>query len=201
MSLFAVVPVKPLDEGKSRLAGHLDQPGRRALNAHFLKRTLALLSQFCGPGRTIVVSRDKEVLQAAAALEMVALNEPGEADLNFALATGTTAARERGASALLVLPVDLPLATLEVLRAICAGDQPVIVLVPDRHGAGTNVLFQRPVMLRRYRFGPDSLARHQAIAEGAGCPVKILSAPALALDIDTPADLAAWGGAASCPAA
>ena len=44
MSLWAIVPVKPLRRGKSRLAGALTEEERANLNQELLERTLRTLT-------------------------------------------------------------------------------------------------------------------------------------------------------------
>ena len=71
MSLWTILPVKPFGEGKSRLAGHLSPDRRRTLNRDLLAHTLdaVRLAHVKGEhveGEIVVVSRDKEALEAAA---------------------------------------------------------------------------------------------------------------------------------------
>jgi 2-phospho-L-lactate guanylyltransferase len=191
--IFAIVPVKPLAEGKSRLVGALSDRDRLALNRFLFDRTLATATEYPGAARTIVVSRSEELLETARARRMVAVRESAGADLNAALATATESALALDAGGVFVLPVDLPLAGPERLRAIIEEQSgPILVLVPDRHGSGTNLLYQAPVRLRAYRFGPRSLDRHRECAAMAGMRVRIRRDAALALDIDALDDLTQW---------
>ena len=65
------------------------------------------------------------------------------------------------------------------------------MIVPDRHGAGTNALLIAPPEAVEPAFGPGSFARHAALAHAAGARVRIGRLPSLELDVDTPGDLAA----------
>jgi 2-phospho-L-lactate guanylyltransferase len=65
------------------------------------------------------------------------------------------------------------------------------VIVPDRHGTGTNGLLLCPPDVIEPSFGPDSCARHQQLARDAGVAARLERPPSLLLDIDTGADLAA----------
>jgi 2-phospho-L-lactate/phosphoenolpyruvate guanylyltransferase len=191
--IFAIIPVKPLAAGKSRLVGALSDRDRLALNRFLFDRTLATAAEYPGTTRTIVVSRSEELLETARARGMVAVRESAEADLNAALATATESALALDAGGVFILPVDLPLAGPERLRAIIEEQSgPVLVLVPDRHGSGTNLLYQVPVRLRAYRFGPRSIDGHRESAAMAGLRVRICRDAALALDIDARDDLTAW---------
>jgi 2-phospho-L-lactate/phosphoenolpyruvate guanylyltransferase len=66
-----------------------------------------------------------------------------------------------------------------------------VVIVPDRHGEGTNALLLTPPTALTPAFGPGSLARHAALASAGGASVRVAQAPSLELDVDTPGDLAA----------
>ena len=66
-----------------------------------------------------------------------------------------------------------------------------MVIVPDRHGSGTNALLLDPPAAIEPAFGPGSFARHAALAAGAEVPVHVGRLASLELDVDTPGDLAA----------
>jgi 2-phospho-L-lactate guanylyltransferase len=77
------------------------------------------------------------------------------------------------------------------LAGLLSRSGPGVSIVPDRHGTGTNALVLSPPDAIEPSFGPDSRTRHVALAEEAGVPVRIDEVAALALDVDTPDDLAA----------
>ena len=66
-----------------------------------------------------------------------------------------------------------------------------IVIVPDRHGTGTNGLLLTPPGAIPPSFGPDSFERHRQLAREAGVACRVERVPSLLLDIDTGEDLAA----------
>ena len=68
--------------------------------------------------------------------------------------------------------------------------RPESVIVPDRHGTGTNGLLLAPPDAIPPSFGPDSCERHQTLAREAGVSHRIERPASLLLDIDTGADLA-----------
>jgi 2-phospho-L-lactate guanylyltransferase len=94
----------------------------------------------------------------------------------------------------LLVPGDCPLvdpAELDGLveRASRSGHE--VVIVPDRHGRGTNALLLDPSGKFSPQFGPDSLSRHRDQAARRGVPYSVESLSSLALDVDTAEDLAA----------
>ena len=96
----------------------------------------------------------------------------------------------RGAERALLVPGDCPAIDPQELSALLAGGGDVVI-VPDRHGSGTNALLLEPPTIVAPSFGAGSFARHAALARAAGAEVKVRELPSLGLDVDTPDDLAA----------
>ncbi len=192
MTLWAIVPVKPLKRGKSRLAAALNQEERELLNISLLARTLQTLSGLNELEQVLVVSRDTHVLRIARQFGARTVREDDQPDLNLALARATVIAQLHGIGGVLILPVDLPLITQSDIRAMIerASDPPVVVIAPDRHGRGTNALLISPANLIDYEFGADSFRRHCERARRAGARLEIVNLPSLGLDLDLPEDLA-----------
>ena len=65
-----------------------------------------------------------------------------------------------------------------------------VAVIPDRHGTGTNGLLMAPPDAIGPAFGPDSCERHLDRAGRAGWTAVREELPSLALDLDTPDDLA-----------
>ncbi len=196
MTVWAIVPVKPLVRAKSRLSGRLSVEERAALSERMLMHTLEVLSAVPEVERTLVVSRDSRALALARDHGANTLSERGTPSLNTALKRATLVAVGYGASAVLVLPADLPLLTREAVDALiaCAYPPPAVVLAPDRRGTGTNALLAAPPTVIEFGFGRNSLLRHKARAQQAGVRLELIHLPALSLDIDLPEDLEALNG-------
>ena len=190
MIIWAVVPVKSLQQGKSRLSELLADEERADLTRQMLSHTLEVLSGIPEAAATLVVSADAKVLRMAVASGARVLREPSPPNLNRAVSLASEAARAAGASAVLVLPADLPLLSAGEIRAMIglAHEPPVMLIAPDRHRRGTNALLVSPVALIESDFGRDSFARHVRRARAAGARVEICELPGLALDLDSPAD-------------
>ena len=191
MALWAIVPVKPLRHGKSRLAGILSQDERADLNQHMLTHTIDTLRDIPGIDQVLVVSRDPAALALARNHGARTVQEYGAKELNLALSRATILARSHITRGVLIVPADLPLLTSEDVRAMMerAVNPPVVVVAPDRHRQGTNALLISPVGLIEYDFGPGSFKRHCARAEMRGARLEICELPSLALDVDLPEDL------------
>jgi 2-phospho-L-lactate guanylyltransferase len=191
--IAALVPVKALRQSKSRLRPVLSDEQRQALVMAMLEDVLRLLAGVSAIATTAVVSPDVEVLAFARRLGAQAIREPPRPrGLNAALTFASDVLCGQGASGLLVLPVDVPLASAADIEAILdrIDANPSIVLCPSRSG-GTNALALRPLGIIPFRFGQRSSAAHQREARARGLPITVLPLPSLALDIDRPGDLAA----------
>lgn len=192
MTLWAIVPVKPMTKGKSRLAGSLTPEERLALNRQMLDHLLSVLVGVPEIERTLVVSRDPAVLALARDRGARTLSERSPSELNRALERATGAAQAYGASGVLILPADLPLLLRKDVDHLVAlaTTPPVVVISPDRHEEGTNALLVAPIGLIEYGFGANSFQRHLKRAEAAGARLEVARLPRLALDVDQPEDLA-----------
>jgi 2-phospho-L-lactate guanylyltransferase len=191
MTLWAIVPVKPLRRGKSRLAGTLSEDERTDLNRSLLQNTLKTLSELKEVEEVLVISRDPQALTIARNYGARTVREDGQPELNTALKRATVVAQVYATGAVLILPADLPLITPEDVRALIerAGEPPAVVIAPDRHGTGTNALLISPSGLIEYDFGENSFQRHCQRAREAGARLEIVNLPSLGLDLDLPEDL------------
>jgi len=180
------VPVKSLSRAKTRLSPALTGLERGALTLAMLEDVLdAALSV---PGwETWVVSPDEVALEIAAGRGARPIPE-AKPPLANAIRQVEAKARQDGASALAVLPADVPLVTVdtlhEALRTLGA-----VVLARSADGSGTSLLLRRPPRAIPARFGPDSFRRHVELAEARGLPVSIVERRELSFDVDRPDDI------------
>jgi 2-phospho-L-lactate guanylyltransferase len=190
MTFWAIVPVKPLRRGKSRLADLLSPNERTELNRQLLENTLATLRSIPELEHVLVVSRDSEALAMARDLGARTVQENGTPNLNVALARATVVAKKYAIRGVLILPVDLPLVTPEDVRTMLerVGEPPVVVVAPDRCYDGTNALLVCPTGLIEYEYGPGSFQRHCERARAVGARLEICELPSLSLDLDNPED-------------
>jgi 2-phospho-L-lactate/phosphoenolpyruvate guanylyltransferase len=192
---WAVVPAKRLSGALRRLAPALPRPLRRELQVAMLEDVFSACAGAPGLAGLLVVSSDPEVAAQARRLaraEVIADHDPPRG-MNGAVARGLDWAEEAGAGAALVLTADLPLIRPDDVAAVlgAARPGPSAVLVPSHDGTGTNAMLLRPPRAIAPRLGPRSLGRHLAQAARRGVAVERLERPRVALDIDTPRDLAA----------
>jgi 2-phospho-L-lactate guanylyltransferase len=205
MRTFAVLPVKSFGMAKQRLGEAVAGVERRALAEAMAGDVLEALESVRGLDGVIVVSAEAESIgkagiegmrdaaeesgPAPTAVELV--HDPEEAGQSAAAARGVLAAVARGAERVLLVPGDCPALDADEVGELLATAEPGVVIVPDRHGSGTNALLIDPPTVIEPAFGPGSFARHAALAHAAGASVRVAHAPSLELDVDTPGDLEA----------
>ena len=192
--IVALVPVRSLSGAKSRLGEPLDPEERADLILALLRRTVEAARAARRLVGVMVVSMDPDLLERARAMGAATLRQETDG-LNEALAEARLAAG--AATAVIALPGDLPGVTASAIDGLAeaaelairrAPDRPVVVLVPDRHGSGTNALLLAPPTAIDFSFGEGSRAAHAAAAEAAGATYLELDGP-LSFDVDTPDDL------------
>jgi len=191
MTIWAIVPVKPFNLGKSRLAGTISEDDRINLNTKLLVHTLTTLAEISEISQVLVVSRDSNVLSISRDLGAKTVLENGSPLLNTALTRATVFAQLHAIYGVLILPADLPLLSKnDILSLIeAASNPPVVVISPDRRKEGTNALLISPAGIIEYDFGPNSFDRHCCNAKLAGARLEIVNLPSLAFDLDIPEDL------------
>ena len=188
---FAILPVKPLRQAKSRLARALKPPTRAALVRAIFSRTLDVIAQVERIAGTIVVSRDVTILELARQRQGVIGLAEAESGLNPAITQGAVWAQAHGGESILIVPVDLPLITPADLEALIdlATEPRGLVIAPDRHDDGTNLLLVRPPDAIQFAYGASSFNAHRAQAIERGLRVHEYRSPTTAFDIDVPDDL------------
>jgi 2-phospho-L-lactate guanylyltransferase len=185
----AIIPVGTFAGAKSRLGDSLDAEERQDLVERLLARTVVAALAVDRLDDVLVASPDRDVLRRAAELGARTLRQRSRG-LNAGLTEARADVVAGGAEAILVLPIDLPFVTSEAVAAVL--EPPLtglaVVLVPDRHGSGTNALALRPPGVIDFAFGPGSRRAHRAAAEAAGATYDEVTGP-LAIDLDTADDL------------
>ncbi len=189
--VIAIIPVGSLDGAKSRLGAVLDAEERHALAVSLARRAFAAAVAAPSIADVFVITPDDEV--RAIALELGARPiRQRTSGLNDGLREARAEALAAGADAILILPIDLPRITPEDIEAVVAplqlGARPMVVIVPDRHGRGTNALVLAPPDAIDVCFGGDSRSAHAGAAVAAGARLVELGGP-IRLDLDTPDDL------------
>ncbi len=189
--IVAIVPVGSIEGAKSRLGAVLDAEERHDLAVRLADATIRAAVATPRIDETLVITPDDAVRELAVRAGARPIRQRSRG-LNDGLREARDEAIAGGADAILILPIDIPRVSVDLLSPlvdIAAGSpSPVVAIVPDRHDRGTNALLLAPPDVIDFCFGGDSKSAHVAAARSAGARVEVLDGP-LTLDIDTPEDL------------
>jgi 2-phospho-L-lactate guanylyltransferase len=192
VNLAIVVPIKAFNAAKHRLDGLLERGERVQLARAMAEDVLEMVARVPGVGH-YAVSEDPEALALAGRYGVETINDRAVQGQSAAVRQGFDVAWDRGFSAAVTIPGDVPGVSLDDLQALCTYRPEVeVVLVPDRDGLGTNGLRLILPHAIALRFGEDSLRLHQDEAERAGRSMVVLPLSSLAIDLDRPEDVAAY---------
>jgi 2-phospho-L-lactate guanylyltransferase len=140
----------------------------------------------------LVVSGDRQVRDVVAGRDVVLIEDPVEKGQSHAARSGLARASALGCERAALVPSDCPLLEAADLDSLIAASAAAdVVIVPDRHGTGTNALVVDPSGSFEPQFGPDSLRRHTEQAERRGLSYCVEHPLSLTLDVDTGDDLVA----------
>jgi 2-phospho-L-lactate/phosphoenolpyruvate guanylyltransferase len=191
MRTCAVLPIKRFDDAKQRLDKALNAGSRRALAEAMVSDVLHALRRARRIDTVIVVTREHGAEALARAYDAQSITDDDRGH-SHAARSGVDWALEQGFQRVLLVPGDCPaIDPKEVDELVLGGmSAPDVVIVPDRHGTGTNGLLLAPPDAIAPSFGPGSRARHEEAAHEAGARWRIAEPRSLVLDVDTADDLA-----------
>jgi 2-phospho-L-lactate guanylyltransferase len=187
---IAILPVKSFGAAKQRLAESLGGGARKALAQAMFSDVLATLRRVRELDEIAVVTADRAAESAAAGERVTVLRDSAQAGQSAAALIGIRHALATGFERVLLVPGDTPLLQPREVAGLLDRTRGGLVIVPDRHGTGTNALVLCPPDAFEPAFGPGSFARHVAAAEASQQPYRASDVPGLTLDVDTPDDLA-----------
>jgi len=190
-----LIPVKRFADSKKRLATHFSQVARAALAEALCRDFFGVIAEVLLAERVYVVSQEPLALGWARERGWQTISETEQISESHSVDGASRICANEGVTALLRIPIDIPLATAGDIDAILAAAEPApsAVIVPSRDGTGTNALLRSPPCLFPSHFGPNSFLQHLAEAERCGARVNVLHNPRIALDVDEPGDFAALG--------
>lgn len=192
MRTLAILPIKRFDDAKQRLESALGRGARRALAQAMFTDVVAALRRVRRIEAVAVVTADTVAEAAARADGLLVIRDTAQAGQSRAAALGVEHAVGAGFDRAVLVPGDTPLMDPgELDRALyrAEADAVAAVVVPDRHGTGTNALVLRPPDAIPASFGPGSRGRHEAAARAAGLSWRTEEIESLSGDVDTPQDL------------
>jgi 2-phospho-L-lactate guanylyltransferase len=200
-SIYAVVPIKETSDAKRRLASVLDTRRRQELALAMFEDVLATLAGVRDLAGIIVVTADPAAAAIASRYGARVSSDGAREGHTGAVAA---VARQLAADDMLTVPGDIPLVQTDDIGRLLEGhddathrDSRAFIIVPARDERGSNALICAPAGAVPLIFGADSFWPHVAAAKRCGIEPTVLRLPRVALDIDTPDDLALFLGTPS----
>jgi 2-phospho-L-lactate/phosphoenolpyruvate guanylyltransferase len=190
MRTAAILPVKRFSLAKQRLGESVTEQLRLDLARAMVGDVLVALSRCAAIELTIVVTNEPTIGAAAAYTGAIVIADTAESGQSAAVSIGIGRALAEGAERALCIPGDCPALDPDELEVLLRSDHSEVVIIPDRHGTGTNGLLLTPPDVMTPSFGPASRERHSELAVSAGLRSQVEQLSSLRLDIDTGADLA-----------
>jgi 2-phospho-L-lactate guanylyltransferase len=197
--MWAVLPAKDFRHAKERLSPALSPAERQALFAAMLEDVLAAATAAvkgaAGLDGVLVLTREDKAAALAKRYGARVESEPANEGQSPAVARAAALLQSEGVNGVVTLPGDTPNLTPDeiahLLAVHAAAAAPALTIVPSHDGRGSNCLCVSPPDLIPFHFGHNSFKPHLAEAEARGVtPAIVEDLPGIALDIDTPADLA-----------
>jgi 2-phospho-L-lactate/phosphoenolpyruvate guanylyltransferase len=188
-----LLPIKDLRHAKQRLAGFLSPEERFGLARAMLADTLRAVRGVGGADKVFVVTNYEPAMRAAEENSWELLREEQQISEAVSVDAASRECEKRGITALLRVPLDVPLVHASDIDDLLTVDcvAPALVIVPSRDGTGTNAILRSPPTLFPSHFGPGSFAKHCDEAQRAAVPVLVRRHPRLEMDVDDEADLRA----------
>jgi 2-phospho-L-lactate/phosphoenolpyruvate guanylyltransferase len=190
----AILPIKRFTFAKQRLGASVEDPLHAQLVRAMVGDVLRALAQTPGIELTIAVTSEPVAIGLARGLGALVVADEAEAGQSAAVELGVARALLEGFERVLCVPGECPAlepSELAELLARGAPGPPGVVVIPDRHGTGTNGLLLQPPDAIAASFGPGSCERHLSLAHEAGVEARVERPASLLLDVDTGADLSA----------
>ncbi len=186
-----LLPVKDLNNAKKRLMGVLTPEERFGLAEAMLKDTIRAVQGVQRAEKVFVVTNYKPAMRLAQEASWEILHEEEQISESHSVDAASKICEQRGITALLRVPLDVPLVQASDIDDLLAVEceEPALVIVPSRDGLGTNAILRMPPVLFPSHFGIGSFAKHVGEAERIGARVVFRRSPRLEMDVDDEADL------------
>ena len=191
IQMWAVIPIKHVNEAKHRLASILSPGERQALFEAMFEDVLTAALAVPTLEKVVVATVCPTACEIAKRHGASALSTGQDEGQTAAVARTAATLETQGIEGMLMLPGDIPLVTTEEIQTVLAvhGNSPAMTIVPARDELGSNCIALSPPTATPLRFGTNSYFPHLDTARRLGLELHTPKLPGIGLDIDTPEDL------------
>lgn len=190
MNIWAIIPVKPFLQSKTRLAHILSPAERAAFTTHLLENTIHTLQKAAAINHILVISQDKAVLDLAQRHQTEPLKEKPPYGLKTAVTQAARYVTLQNADKTLIIPADLPFLQESDIQTIInqANSTLSCIICPDESQSGTNALMIPAAPDFTFHYGVGSFQKHRQEAQRLNLVTQTLVIPGVAFDLDTEID-------------
>jgi len=190
MIRWAVVPMKPLEEAKTRLSTILRPVEKRNLVLSLFIHTIVQLQECDKFDGIAVITADPVLAAVAEKMKIHVIKEAKPCDLNSSLNEALSYLKEYKVNGMMILPGDLPFLNARVLTDMVSEIEShhTMMISPDHLLKGTNALYINPIDNLPFSYGDNSFTRHIQFARQMHYNVKIYLSDHIKVDIDSPED-------------
>ena len=195
--MWAIIPIKNLNETKQRLKAVLNAQERRDFFVAMFEdvlETLMAVSELEQVGVATVCPIAGKIAEKYGASVLSTEKDEGQ---TAAIARTAKILDADGIDSMLMLPGDVPLVTVEEIQTVIEVHEnvlssphvPAMTIVPAQDEKGSNCIALSPPNAAPLCFGQNSYFPHLATAQKFGLSLQTVKLPGIGLDIDTPEDL------------
>ena len=146
--IFAVLPVKNPRNAKQRLKGFLSPEQREEFARVMYEHTLSSLRQARGIDKIVIITNDSAAAAHARRSGVMLFEEREQVSHSASADSACRRAIDLGATTVILVPIDVPLATPTDFEQLAAASKPGVIIVPSRRWRRNECL------------GPDAAGRH-----------------------------------------
>ncbi len=189
--MWALLPVKRLEQAKLRLAGVLTPAQRRQLSLFMLEDVLDVLTGSAVIDGVTVISCDADVISTAREQDVDVLATGSDGGYAVDVSRGIEHINGQRINKALVIPADVPELQDRDLTDLDRAHREGVTLCPAANDGGTNGMVFTPPLALKLLYGENSFEEFRREAEQRRVPVNIARPAGLARDLDLPEDLRA----------
>jgi len=189
--VWAVIPVKQINQAKQRLSTILRPEERKDFFSAMLEDVLRVMVKIDFFKKIILATNCQHAISIANKYGVSHFKTGPDNGLNQAAKESVKHLVENGIRNMFLIPADIPLISEREIDCVLKAhpSSPSLTIIPSKDRLGSNCLLLSPPSIMPLKFGPDSYCFHQEIAQKRGLKVTSMELPGIGLDIDEPKDL------------
>lgn len=184
-NIHAIIPVTTFKNAKTRLSPFLSEAEREKLLRVMLRDVTDTLKKHVD--KIYIISRDEDVLSYAESLNVNAIRENDNSNLNKALTQAMKICKGKTRK-IIIVPSDIPLIGKTNIKMLIDASKSLDFIIVPSKGGGTNMIIMKPMAIHT-KFEGFSYKKHVKEAERRNLNPQVHDSFFMALDVNTTEDL------------